>query len=105
MGLQPLSNPEDANEPVHPRGRPLTVRDMLPGRGFSPVEFSPNLLQCMSPLLALRDNSDCCLELSLSGNSGHCHHVRDEGVAGSNPATPTSYTTWTLIYHNYLYLL
>ena len=42
-------------------------------------------------VVALRDKSDCCLERSLSGDSGHCHHVRDEGVAGSNPATPTNF--------------
>ena len=33
------------------------------------------------------------------------HHVRDVGVAGSNPATPTSPLSWALIYHNYLDLL
>ena len=33
------------------------------------------------------------------------HSVRDVGVAGSNPATPTSHPTLVLIYHNYLVLL
>jgi hypothetical protein len=33
------------------------------------------------------------------------HSVRDVGVAGSNPATPTSPQTLVLIYLNYLSLL
>jgi hypothetical protein len=34
-----------------------------------------------------------------------CHLVRDEGVAGSNPATPTSSTTKALIGRSYLQTL
>jgi hypothetical protein len=33
------------------------------------------------------------------------HLVRDEGVAGSNPATPTRYSLVPPIFHNYLQLL
>jgi len=36
---------------------------------------------------------------------GVMHLVRDEGVAGSNPATPTSSTTKALIGRSYLQTL
>jgi hypothetical protein len=43
-------------------------------------------------------HSVCQKQLHLSV----AHHVRDEGVAGSNPATPTSSTTKALIGRSYL---
>jgi hypothetical protein len=48
---------------------------------------------------ALKRNKD------LASTRTHLSLVRDEGVAGSNPATPTSSTTKALIGRSYLQTL